>query len=198
MVQIELQALLTSMHRYAKENYVPIILDETKEVLENILNSHSFSHILEVGTAIGYSGIVMLENSIAHLTTLEKDETRHNLATQNFLAANLSHRVSQVLGDAFEFIKTNTQTYDFIFLDGPKGQYMNYLPYLIKSLKPNGILFADNVFFKGMVESGEKVDHKVRTIVTTLRSFLAFFKDNPQFKTTLLHQGDGILIAQKL
>jgi len=137
---------------FAKRNYIPIVRPKTCELLIEKIKEIKPKSILEIGTAIGYSGIIMLQNCDAYLTTLEKDERMKQLAQENFKKENLIERVDLVFGDAFEFIQKTTQKFDFIFLDGPKGQYAKYLPYLLNRLTPKGLMFCDNVLFEGLVQ----------------------------------------------
>ncbi len=189
------------IREFAKENYIPIVREKTCELLVEKIKEVNPSKILEVGTAIGYSGIKMLQNSNATLVTLENDEERKNLALENFEKENLTKRATVVFGDAFNYIASTTEKFDFIFLDGPKGQYNKYLPFLIESLQKNGVMFCDNVLFSGFVLSDEDVPKKHRTMVNNLRKFLSSCKILQQQGVVLcelINVEDGILIVKKI
>ncbi|MFA6860280.1 MAG: O-methyltransferase [Clostridia bacterium] len=193
-----MEKLLKELHEYAKENNVPIVLDDTKEKLEKIVKDNNFKETLEIGTAIGYSGLLILKNSNCNLTTIEKDIVRFDIAKKSFDLAGVTSRVTQILGDAVDYIYSTSKKFDFIFLDGPKGQYYKWLPFLKNMLNENGVLLADNVLFKGMVKKEGLVKHKNRTIVLSLRSFIKDLETDNNFDTSLFECGDGIIIAKKM
>lgn len=185
---------------YAKENFIPIILDDSKEFMINLCKSHSFKRILEIGTAIGYSGSIILkycEN--ANLTTIELNKKSFDIAKKTFEEEGLTNRVTQILGDAKDVIlNLEKNSFDFIFLDGPKGQYYRYLPVLIKLLKKGGILFADNIYFKGLVKKEGFVEKKHRTIVNNLRKYINMLSESEELNTKFYDIGDGISVSEKL
>lgn len=184
---------------YARENHIPVLLDDTAKLLFSKINNQNPKNVLEIGTAIGYSGTLILNASNCKLTTIEKDEASFNLAKHHFEKFGLTNRVNQILGDALEelnnLVKLNKK-FDFIFLDGPKGQYIKYLPILKQLLNNGGVLFADNVFFKRMIFIEGTIPHRKRTIVVNLRKFLETVKtDNNFYNVEILDVGDGVLIA---
>ena len=184
---------------YARENHIPVLLDDTAKLLYSKINNQNPKNVLEIGTAIGYSGTLILNASNCKLTTIEKDEASFNLAKHHFEKFGLTNRVNQILGDALEelnnLVKLNKK-FDFIFLDGPKGQYIKYLPILKQLLNNGGVLFADNVFFKRMIFIEGTIPHRKRTIVVNLRKFLETVKtDNNFYNVEILDVGDGVLIA---
>lgn len=183
---------------FAKQNYVPIVRPETSKLLVEKIKKINPSNILEIGTAIGYSGTLMLQNSKAKLVTLEKDEKMQKIALENFEKENLLDRVKIVLGDAKDYIENSNEKFDFIFLDGPKGQYINYLPYLLNMLNKNGLLFCDNVLFNGLVKSEIEAPKKHRTIVNSLRKFLDAIENDNTLNVEVLDLEDGVaLITHK-
>jgi len=188
-----------ALKKYAKENNIPILRTNTANLLSFIVSLKKPKRILEIGTAIGYSGTILLENSEsdAILDTIELKEDMANLAKENFLKLNYLNRVNIYCDDAKNVLPNLKEKYDFIFLDGPKAQYIHYLPYLITLLNENGILFADNVLFKGLVFSGEEVQHKNRTIVKNLEQFLIEISENPMLKTQIIDIEDGVSISKK-
>ncbi len=184
---------------YAKENHIPIIRPKSLEILIQTLEKCTPKRVLEIGTAIGYSGINILKNTNAHLTTVELNPVLFKVAEDNFKRFNYSDRVTMFNMDAMQLIcelKKRGERFDFIFLDGPKGQYVKYLPSLTDLLTDGGVMFSDNVLFKGMVKSDEYPPHKYRTIVVNLREFLKQINVTP-LKSTLLQIEDGIAITQK-
>ncbi len=185
------------IREFAKENFIPIVRPNTGKLLIEKVKEINPSQILEIGTAIGYSGILMLENSRAKLTTLEKDEKMKNIALKNFEKEGFNDRVTLIFGDAIDFIEKENQKFDFIFLDGPKGQYPKYLPHLLKMLNVGGMIFCDNVLFGGLVLSEGIVEKKHRTIVNNLRLFLKMVKDNDKIESELIDLEDGICLITK-
>ncbi|MCM1290255.1 MAG: O-methyltransferase [Corallococcus sp.] len=191
---------LLQLQKYARERHIPVMLDDTKQLLFDTVSSLSPKRILEIGTAIGYSGIVMLSASpCATLNTVELDERTAEIARSNFDTAQLSSRVNIFVGDAREIVQKLTGKYDFIFLDGPKGQYLAFLPYLTDVLEIGGTLFCDNVLYKGLVENiPQNKRHKHITVARNMHAFLEEITQSPRYKTTLHRVGDGVSISQKL
>lgn len=185
------------IRQFAKDNFVPIIRPKTLKYLIESVKVKNPKNILEIGTAIGYSGIKMLENSNASLVTIEKDEKMLKLAQVNFREENLTERIQLVFDDAMNFLKQNTQKFDFIFLDGPKGQYINYLPFLLNCLEKNGVMFCDNVLFQGLVNSNAEPPKKFRTIVRNLEKFILKIKQSENLSYKLYDIEDGFLIVWK-
>ena len=183
----------------ATENHVPIVRDKTIEKIIEVIKENDCKQILEIGTAVGYSGIVILSNSSAFLTTIEKNETRFHQAKANFRACNLESRVCLIEGDAFteiENLSAQKEKFDFIFLDGPKGQYIKYLPFLKELLNNGGILFADNILMSGLLEDESRVNHKNRTMVRNMKAFLDNIQNDEDFKTQIYKIDDGFTISQ--
>ncbi len=191
---------MQGIEKYARERFIPVLLEDTATLLQDVLKKYQPKSILEIGTAIGYSGSLILTTCPdAHLTTLELDETSYKIAENHFHEFGLQDRVTQHLGNALDIIMdlSESKQYDFIFLDGPKGQYVKYLPYLKKMLKNGGVLFADNVLFKHMVDGPEFVPHKKRTIVVNLRKYLASITEDEELDSVIYDIGDGVAISIK-
>ncbi len=182
---------------YARENYIPVMLDQTASLLKTLTAMKKPFRILEIGTAIGYSGSIMLLNSSATLVTYEKLPTSYDIAKVNFEKMGLTSRVTQRLGDASDLLKQETGTFDFIFLDGPKGQYLSYLEDLDRLLACGGVLVSDNVLFKGMVAGEVETPKKHRTIKNNLTQFINKLFENKNYTNTLLNVGDGVLLSIK-
>lgn len=185
------------LEEYAKNNYIPIVRNKTCEFLLDTIKTNNYKNILEIGTAIGYSTNKMLTIKDTIITTIEKDEERYNLAMDNICLFNNQQRVKIINDDAMIIIKKlvkDNMKFDLIFLDGPKGQYYKYLPYLVKLLNNNGCIFSDNVLYKGKVLSTEFVPHKNRTIVVNLRKFLELLNEY-NLKTKVYEIDDGFAIS---
>ena len=178
----------------------PILKDESIIRLIAEIKKVNPKNTLEIGTAIGYSGTQMLLNSDAFLDTIEYNEHSANIARQNFETMGLTSRVNIFVGDAGvvldELVGKNKQ-YDFIFLDGPKGQYVKYLERLIGLLREDGVLIADNVLFRGYVR-GDIVPKRFKTLVKRLREFLDRVTSDTRLQTEVLDIGDGLSISKKI
>lgn len=187
------------LKEYGKNHKVPISLDDTLDFLIKTINDSNSKYILEIGTAIGYSSIAMAENTdCIRIDSVEIDQSRYLLAKDNVAKHNLLNRISLYNGDALEYIKNTNKTYDFIYLDGPKGQYINYLPHLIKILKINGIIFADNLYFHGMVTGSIPVSKGCRAMIKGLHRYIDEINSNPNLDTKIYDIGDGIGISKKI
>lgn len=185
---------------FKEREYSPVVRDETGKILKEIVEKFKPKKILEIGTFIGYSACLMLESSKdCFLTTVEKDEKNVQFAVKNISEMGFEGRFEIVNCDAMEFLKNlkETEIYDLIFLDGPKGQYIKYLPYLEKALKVGGVLVADDILFYGLVNSTGRIEHKHRTIVNNLRKFVAEITNKKEFQTEILEIEDGISISIK-
>ena len=191
---------LEKMLKFARERYIPVMLDDTRELLFSLVHNKAPKRILEIGTAIGYSGIIMLTASPdATLNTIELDESTAEMARQNFAKAEMAHRVNLFVGDAREIVRLLSGTYDFIFMDGPKGQYEAFLPYLTDLLEVGGTLVCDNVLYKGIVEV-VPLDkrHKHITVARNMHAFLQDLTTSERYDTTLHRIGDGVSVSVKL
>ncbi len=187
------------LKEYGKNHKVPISLDDTLDFLIKTINDSNSKYILEIGTAIGYSSIAMAENTdCIRIDSVEIDQSRYRLAKDNVAKHNLLNRISLYNGDALEYIKNTNKTYDFIYLDGPKGQYINYLPHLMKILKINGIIFADNLYFHGMVTGSIPVSKGCRAMIKGLHRYIDEINSNPNLDTKIYDIGDGIGISKRI
>lgn len=183
----------------AREGYIPIIRDNTAQALINVCKEKSPKKILEIGTAIGYSGLLMLQNCQAFLYTIEKDEQRLAEAEKNFKLFGQEARVKLILDDALialEKLCNDNEKFDLIFLDGAKGQYIKYYPLIKKLLNHDGILFTDNIYMHGMVKSEEKIAHKHRSMVVNLRKYIELLKNDKDFTTNFYDIDDGYSISK--
>ena len=186
---------LEALERYADENTIPILLPETVNFLAQLVMLKKPEKILEIGTAIGYSGHIMLKaypNSA--LYTIELDEAVAETAKKNFAASGLSERATVFCGDAGEILPLLDGEFDFVFLDGPKARYADYLPYILRNLKSGGILLCDNVLYNGMV-SGEREAGKKAGLVKRIGEFLRLVCGDERLITSVLPVGDGMSLS---
>lgn len=189
---------IIALSKKIKAQGIPTVLPITLNELLLTLSIKQPLSILEIGTAVGLSGSAMLLTcKDAHLTTIEKDEDSFNQAKNTFESFGLSDKVKQFLGDAGDIIRFLDTQYDFIFLDGAKARYFDYLSDLKRLLKPNGVLFADNVLFRGYIDGGIKFNHRDNTIVRNMRAFLSDFINDKNYICTIHEKGDGMLVAYK-
>lgn len=195
---------LTELKTYAKNNDVPIIRDRTIEFLRMIINIKKPKNILEIGTAIGFSALVMKnELNDVHIDTIEDYEKRIVLAKENFNKYCPDDSIKLYPGDATEYLEKwisddIKEKYDFVFLDAAKGQYIKWLPSIIILLKPDGILLTDNVFKDGeILEDKLTIEKRDRTIHKRMREFLYEITHNPKLKSYIYDIGDGISISIK-
>ena len=197
---------ISQIYSNAKTYGVPVIRSESHKILEEEVKKTNPFHILEIGTAVGYSGILMLKNSTADLTTIEHNKDYIKQANINFKANNLSNRVKIITGDCLVEIAKMVASekynnyFDFIFLDGPKAQYDLLLDGLIELLKPSGTLIVDNVLFRGYVEKQNSAPTKrYKTIIKRLNTFIENCKNNKNLVDfELRNTEDGIIIAKKV
>ena len=190
---------LSRLEEEARDAYVPIIRRETQSVLRVMLASVKPKNILEVGCAVGFSAILMCENSDAHITTIENYEKRIEPARENFKAAGVSDRVDLIFGDAQDVLPELDGPYDFIFMDAAKGQYINWLADLVRLLLPGGILLSDNVLQEGdLTESHFLVERRNRTIHKRMREYLFALTHHEQLCTVILPVGDGAALSVKV
>ncbi len=184
--------------KYGNENKVPITKDDTLTFLLETINKNNSKQILEIGTAIGFGCITMAENSnCEHVDTLEIDKTRFDIANNNIKSKNLQNKISTHLVDAKEYLSNCNKKYDFVYLDGPKGQYINYLPLIVKLLNPNGIIFADNLNFHGMVTGEIPVTKGCRAMIKGLKNYINEITTNPIYESEIYTNiGDGVGVTK--
>ncbi len=191
----ETDPLLQDLTAYADEHFIPVLLPESAAVLAQLIRLKKPQKILEIGTAIGYSSLVMLKNCEARLYTVEVLEERVEKAKFYFEKAGVMDRVTCFVGDAGEIVPMLNGTYDFIFMDGPKTRYPEYLPYLKRLLSKCGVLVCDNVLFNGMSSGdGEWVEKKA-SIARRIDEFLRELYDEPEYLTSVLPVGDGMSVS---
>ncbi len=192
--------ILDTIEKEAIETYVPIIRKEMQTFLKLLLAMKKPARILEVGTAVGFSAILMAEYDPvkAQITTIENYEKRIPIAKENFRRAGKESQITLIAGDAAEVLKTLDEPYDFIFMDAAKGQYIHYMPEILRLLKKDGVLVSDNVLQDGdIIESRFIVNRRNRTIHKRMRDYLYELTHREDLVTAVLPIGDGITVSTK-
>ena len=188
---------LEKIKQKALEEHIPIIMDDTLEVMEKYLKEIKPERILEIGTAVGYSAMCftkfLSKNGV--IDTIERDEERVKQAKENIKKVEVEDKINIYEGDAVEILPTLNEKYDAVFIDAAKGKYPFFLKEALRMIKPNGIIFADNILYKGYVLSDYN-KHKQRTAVRNLREYIKEVSQNPNLKTEILEVGDGLAISR--
>lgn len=192
---------LDQIEREAKETNVPIIRTQTQGLIKFLLAVQKPMSILEVGCAIGFSALLMSEYAPkgCQITTIENYEKRISIARENFARAGKEKQITLLAGDAADILKELTGSYDFIFMDAAKGQYVNFLPDVVRLLAAGGILLSDNVLQDGdVIESRFAVTRRNRTIHSRMREYLYEVKHHEQLESVILPVGDGVTLSVKV
>lgn len=191
---------LDELEAYSKKTQVPIIRKETQSLIRTLLVMNKPKRILEVGTAIGFSALFMMEfmPKDGHITTIEKYEKRIPLARENFKRFDTDERITLIEGDAADVLKQLAGPFDFIFMDAAKGQYIHFLPEVLRLLETGGVLLSDNVLQDGdVIQSRFAVTRRDRTIHKRMRDYLYTLKKHEQLETAILTLGDGVALSVK-
>ena len=191
-------SLLEEIEQEARLADVPIIRREMQSFLKVLLMIQKPLKILEVGTAVGFSALLMSEYAPENcrITTIENYEKRIPIARKNFRRAGKEDVITLIEGDAAEVLKTLEGTYDFVFMDAAKGQYIHYLPDVMRLLAPGGVLVSDNVMQDGdVIESRFAVERRNRTIHARMREYLYELKHNEALETSIIPLGDGVAVS---
>lgn len=199
-METENSPVLEEIEREALETFVPIVRKEMQSFLKMLLAVKKPMRILEVGTAVGFSAILMAENTPENcsITTIEKFEKRIPIAKANFARANREEEITLIEGDALEVLQGLTGTYDFIFMDAAKAQYIAYMPEVLRLLESGGMLVSDNVLQDGdIMEARYAVERRNRTIHGRMREYLYELKHNDNLVTSIIPLGDGVAISVK-
>lgn len=192
--------VIEAIEQEALDSFVPIIRKETQSFLKVMMLMNRPARVLEVGTAVGFSAILMSEYlpEGSHITTIENYEKRIPIARNNFKRAGQEEQITLIEGDALEVMKTLEGPYDFIFMDAAKGQYIHYLPEILRLLAKGGILVSDNVMQDGdVIESRFAVERRDRTIHARMREYLYELKHNDALVTSIIPLGDGVALSVK-
>ncbi|PRR81646.1 O-methyltransferase [Clostridium vincentii] len=184
---------------FAKENAVPIIQKETAKFLEFIVNMKKPLRILELGTAIGFSSILMYEaaGTNPEILTIERDTKMIELAKVNISKFGLQEKIKIEEGDCLEILESLKDSFDLVFIDAGKGHYNHFLPHCLRLLSQDGIIIADNVLFRGMVASNELVKRRKITIVKRMRTYLDLVSNDETLITSVIPMGDGIALTKR-
>lgn len=194
------EAWLDELENIAINDDVPIIRKDTQSLLKFLLGLKKSKSILEVGTATGFSALLMATYSMpeSRITTIEKYEKRIPIAKDNFAKYDINNKITLLEGDAAEVLGTLKGKHDFIFMDAAKGQYIFFLPEIIRLLDDGGILVSDNVLQDGdIIESRFAVTRRNRTIHTRMRDYLYTLKHSDDLETVILPVGDGMTLSYK-
>lgn len=192
-----IEDLLVRMENYAKAHHVPIINERGKEVLINIVAKKKPRRVLEIGTAIGYSTLLIAQSSAADvwITTLELDEARAGMARAFIQESEFDGRIEILTGDASARLNELNGLYDLVFIDAAKGQYVHYFRQVVPLLACGGVIIADNVLFRGLVRTGGKPPRRYKTIVSRLREYIEMVEHHPMFDTVIYENGDGLAVS---
>ncbi len=191
---------LDQLELQAKKDRVPIIRREMQSFLKVLLQIKKPAKILEVGTAVGFSALLMAKytSEDTRIVTIEKYEKRIPVAKANFQAAGMDHRITLLEGDALEILREMEDSFDLIFMDAAKGQYIHFYPEVMRLLAPEGILVSDNVLQEGdLIESHFAVERRNRTIYKRMREYLYVLKHDERLETSILPVGDGAAVSYK-
>ena len=189
---------LEKIKQKALQEHIPIIMDDTLEVIEKYLKEIKPKNMLEIGTAVGYSAMCFTsfldENGM--IDTIEREEAMVLEAKENVKKVGVENKINIYQGDAVEILPTLNKKYDVVFIDAAKGKYPFFLEQALRLLSSNGIIFADNILYKGYVMSDYN-KHKQRTAVRNLREYIKQVNENPILDTKILEVGDGLAISKR-
>ena len=193
----EMDIELIQIKKKALDEHIPIIMDDTLEVIGDILEKNKPKKILEIGTAVGYSAICFSKylDENGRIDTIERDEERIKEAKINIKDMGLEEKIRIYEGDAVEILPNLNEKYDIVFIDAAKGKYPFFLKEALRMLNKDGIIFADNILYKGYVMSDYN-KHKQRTAVRNLREYIKEVTENKNLETEILEVGDGLAISK--
>lgn len=189
---------ILEMEKYAKEKNVPIIEKDSIKFIMKYIKLNDVKTILEIGTAIGYSGILMTSAAPGvELTTIERDEKRYMEAVKNVKKCGLEHQIEVVFQDALD-VNLIGRTYDLIFIDAAKGQYTKFFEKFSHYLSPNGVIITDNINFHGLVGNRTKdMSKNLNSLVGKIENYIDFLKENKEFTTKFYDIGDGLSVSYR-
>ena len=188
---------LLKIKEKALEEHIPIIMDDTLETIEKYIGNSKLNKILEIGTAVGYSAICFTQflSKNGKIDTIEREKDRVEEAKENIKKAEVQEYIQIYEGDAVEILPNLNDKYDMIFIDAAKGKYPFFLQQSLRLLNSDGIIFADNILYKGYVMSDYN-KHKQRTAVRNLREYIKEVSENPNLETEILEVGDGLAVSK--
>lgn len=195
----ESEDFFKELEEYAEKNNVPIAQKETAQFLKTMVTIKRPKRILELGTAIGYSSMIMCHcvNKNVKITTIERDNSMVAIARSNINKFDYQDNIDVIQGDVLEVVNELDGKYDMIFLDAGKGHYNHLLPRILELLEEDGIIIADNVLFRGMVANNDLVIRRKITIVKRMRTYLKMINDDKRLLTTIIPMGDGIAVTTR-
>ena len=189
---------LRNLEIYADINHIPIVEKEVAQLLKLLLKIKKPKRILEIGTAIGYSALIMAEaTENTEITTIERMPNMVELAKNNINNTIYKDRITIIEGEAENILPNLEEKYDFIFLDAAKGQYIEFFNHCMELLEPEGIIVSDNVLFRGMVASDELVIRRKKTIVKRLRRYLKYINEIEGYISSIIPIGDGVALTYR-
>lgn len=190
--------LLEEIRSQAAREQLPILRDPELPLLTRILQQAKPARLLEIGTCIGYSALIMAPFLAegGKLTTIELDKERYRTAKEYFSRSPYARIITALQGDAAQWLSRLEGPWDFVFLDGPKGQYVRYLQLLMPHLSPGALIVADNLRYHDMIYIKGTLPHKHRTAVTRLRQFLSLIDDRRYFDSVFFENGDGLTVSR--
>ena len=182
-----------------EESYAPIVQKSTEQLIVTLLRLVKPARVLEVGTAVGYSAILMADNlpEDSTIVTIERYKKHADIAVDNVFASGYEKKIKVIEGEAAEVLHWLNGSFDFIFLDAAKGQYIEFLPDILRLLKSGGVLLSDNILYHGMIEDDEKVERRKITIVKRLHMYLEEIMSNENLTTSIIPIGDGVALSVK-
>ncbi|MFW6273471.1 MAG: O-methyltransferase [Halanaerobium sp.] len=194
-----IEAEFAEVEKQCRAEHIPIIDRDAADLLKLQLKIKNPARILEIGTAHGFSTLLLAKYSSrqTEITAVELEPARALKAKENFAEYNYQHKIDLKTGDAFDILMYLKKDYDFIFLDAAKGQYFYLFEYLMELLKPGGLLISDNVLYKGKVLKAGETGHKIRTMVNNLKKYLKLIMNHPELDSTIVTAGDGMAISRR-
>ncbi len=187
--------LISDIKRFAKKENVPIMQKESLDYLISFIKQHDIKSVLEVGTAIGYSTILIKE-VVNNITSIERDEERYNIAVKNVELSNLNN-ITLIKGDALDI--TITDKFDLIFIDAAKGKNKEFLDKFKSNLNENGYIVIDNMDFHGLVGKSMTIEkRRLRSLVKKIENFIKYMEEQTEFKVTKIDKGDGLYLLERI
>ena len=182
-----------------EESFAPIVQKSTEQLIVTLLKLIKPRRVLEVGTAVGYSAILMAQNlpEDSAIVTIERYKKHADIAVDNVFEAGFEKKIKVIEGEAAEVLHWLDGGFDFIFLDAAKGQYIEFLPDIMRLLNSGGVLLSDNILYHGMIEDEEKVERRKITIVKRLHMYLEEIMNNENLTTSIIPIGDGVALSVK-
>lgn len=195
---MEMNKILQAQRLYGDSNNIPILREAEVPLFEAVVEKYKPHAIVEVGTAIGYSTLLLAKHMspTGHIMSIELDEARHEKAKDFIGQSSFAERIELRLGDAGDILQETEETFDFVFLDGPKGQYLKQLELLLPHLQKDALILADNVLFRGYVRGEGQYPKRFKTIVKRLEAYLDFVEQDELFDTEIIPIGDGMSVSR--